>query len=465
MMASTRTTPSADPVLAPLAERVTGAMGRLHVPGVAVGVLHEGREHVAGFGVTNVEHPLPVDGDTLFQIGSTTKTVTATAALRLVEGGQLDLDAPVRTYLPELRLAEEGVAARVTPRHLFSHTAGWLGDYFDDLGNGDDALARIVDTMAELPQLTPLGAVWSYNNAGFYLAGRVIEVVAGKSYEDAVEELVLDPLGMTSSFFFPADVMTHRFAAGHIVREDDRPEVARPWPLPRAANPAGGLASTARDQLRYARFHLGDGTAPDGTRLLSPESMAEMQAPAVPAGSMAGAVGITWMVKDVGGTRLVRHGGATKGQLSAFVMAPGRGFAITVLTNANRGGELHTEVVKWALEHYLGVVEPAPEPLALSAAELAPYAGRYSAALSDAELSVRDGALTLQVIPKGGFPTRDSPPSGPTPPPVRLALLDGDGVVALDPPLKDSRGEFLRGPDGAIAWFRFGGRIAARQRQ
>lgn len=255
--------------------------------------------------------------------------------------------------------------------------------------------------------------------------------------------------------------MTYRFAVGHIV-QDERPEVARPWALPRTAHPAGSITSTVRDQLRYARFHLGDGTTADGTRLLAPETMALMQSPLVSAGSMAGSLGIAWMVKDVGGTRLVRHGGATKGQLSAFVMAPGRDFAITVLTNANRGGELHNEVVKWALRHYLGVVEAEPVPLELSAAELAPYAGRYTSALSDAELSMRDGALVLQVIPKGGFPTRESPP-GPTPPPVRLALLDEDRVVALDPPMKDSRGEFLRDGDGKIAWFRFGGRIAARQ--
>ena len=101
-----------DEVLRPLAERVTEAMARLRVPGVAVGLLLDGTEHTAGFGVTNVEHPLPVDADTLFQIGSTTKTATATLALQLAEAGRLDLDAPVRAYLPDLRLADEAVAAR-----------------------------------------------------------------------------------------------------------------------------------------------------------------------------------------------------------------------------------------------------------------------------------------------------------------------------------------------------------------
>ncbi len=101
-----------------LGELIEAEMARLHVPGVAVGVLHEGRAFYGGYGVTSVENPLPVEPDTLFQIGSTTKTYTGTAAMRLVEAGQLDLDAPVRTYLPDLRLADEAVAAGVTLRHL-----------------------------------------------------------------------------------------------------------------------------------------------------------------------------------------------------------------------------------------------------------------------------------------------------------------------------------------------------------
>ena len=440
---------------------IAAEMARLHVPGVAVGVLHEGREFCGGYGVTSVENPLPVDPDTLFQIGSTTKTYTGTAAMRLVEQGKLDLDAPVRTYLPDLRLSDEGVAAGVTLRHLLQHTAGWAGDYFADTGAGDDALAQMLGRLAELEQLTPLGETWSYNNAGFYLAGRVIEAVTGQTYEAAVKELIFDPLGMTMSYFFPHEVLTHRFAVGHTV-EEDVPKVVRRWALHRAVNPAGGITSTVKDQLVYARFHLGDGAAPDGARLLSPESMALMQSPLVPAGSLFGATGITWLVRDVGGVRTVRHGGTTNGQLSAFVLVPARGFALTVLTNANRGGELHGNVVKWALERYLGLADPAPEPLTPSAEELAAYAGRYTTLTSELTLTVGDDGLVLQATPKAGVLDKDAPPP-PAPPPTRLALLADERVVALDPPYKESRGEFLRGLDGRIAWFRFGGRVAKRE--
>src|SRR5918992_4006083 len=142
-------------------------MDEFGVPGVAVGLRHGEDEDYAGFGVTSVEHPLDVDGDTLFQIGSISKTFTATAAMSLVEQGRLDLDEPVRTYLPDLRLADAAAAAGATMRHLLSHTGGWVGDYFDTIGRGEDALAQMVERLDMLEEVTPLGETWSYNNAGF----------------------------------------------------------------------------------------------------------------------------------------------------------------------------------------------------------------------------------------------------------------------------------------------------------
>ena len=442
-----------------LGSYITDAMQQYHVPGVAVGVQHEGREYTAGFGVTNVKHPLPVDGDTLFQIGSTTKTFTATTAMRLVELSKLDLDTPVRHYLPDFRMADPDVTARVTTRHLLTHVGGWLGDYFDDLGNGDDALALYVARMAELPQLTPLGTVWSYNNAAFSLAGRVIEAVSGQTYEAALTDLVLKPLGLNDSFIMPTDVMTHRFASGHIVR-DEKPVIASPWPLARSAHAAGALASTAKDQLRYARFHMGDGSAENGTRVLKPESIQQMQTRITDA-SLGEVMGLSWFLRDADGTRIVRHGGATNGQLSAFLFAPARGFALTLLTNSDTGAELNRRVTSWALEQYQGIAEPAQPHLSSSEAELAPYAGQYTTRLNETDLYVRDGQLMMQLTPKGGFPFKDSPPN-PAPPPTRLAFIDTDRVVALDAPSTGVQGEFLRDPEGRIEWFRFGSRIKRR---
>ena len=113
-----------------LCEAAEELLERSGVPGASIGVEHDGAEDAAGFGATSIEHPLEVDAETLFQIGSITKTVTGTLALQLVEKGELDLDAPIRRYLPALRLADDDVAERVTMRHLLTHTGGWFGDYF-----------------------------------------------------------------------------------------------------------------------------------------------------------------------------------------------------------------------------------------------------------------------------------------------------------------------------------------------
>jgi len=440
---------------------ITAAMARLHVPGVAVGIFHEGECYTAGFGQTNINHPLPVDAATLFQIGSTTKTVTATIAMQLVEEGKVALDEPISTYLPELRLQDAAAQAGVTLRHLFTHTAGWLGDYFEDTGRGADAVERYVAGMAELPQLTPLGEVWSYNNAGFGLAGRVIEVVTGQSYEAVVKERIFAPLEMTISCFFAEEAMPHRVATGHLVGTDETPQIALPWALTRSTHPAGGIISNVQDQLRYAQFQLGDGTTANGQRLLTPATMALMQKPHASAGSMASSVGISWLLQEIGGEPIVGHGGATNGQISAFMLAPTRNFAITILTNANQGRTLNSEITTWAFEQFLGLKNPAPTLRSLAAADLAPFAGHYTAALSDVILTVEGDQLILQAKPAGGFPKKDTPPP-PAPPPAPIAFFADDRVMAVEGLQKGSRGEFLRDATGAITWFRWGGRIHRR---
>src|SRR5947208_12672151 len=106
----------------------------LGVPGAAIGIVHGDDEYTRSFGVTNVDHPLPVDETTAFMIGSITKTLTATAVMALVESVKTDLDVPVRQYIPDLELASEETAASVTLRHLLTHTAGWEGESVDDHG-------------------------------------------------------------------------------------------------------------------------------------------------------------------------------------------------------------------------------------------------------------------------------------------------------------------------------------------
>jgi CubicO group peptidase (beta-lactamase class C family) len=436
-------------------------MQRFGVPGVAVGVLSDAGENVTTYGITCIDNPLPVQPTTLFQIGSITKTITATAIMRLVEQGRVELEAPIRRYLPDFRLADEDVAERATLRHLVTHTGGWVGDDFSDTGTGDDALERYVAGLAQLPQLTPLGALFSYCNSGFAVLGRIVEVVCGQLYEDAVRELVLEPLEMRHSLFMPSWIMTYRFAIGHLspFGAEDEIRIARPWALTRASNSMGGLTTCIPDLLRYARFVLGRGPA----GFMSDELRLRMQSPLAPSGNDTDWVGVSWFLRDIGNTRVVEHSGGTHGQTSTFKFVPERGFALAILTNSQRGSELHSELSTHLLEQHLGVAVRAPMPLdEVAPARLAEYAGHYDARLQSLDVSVDDDRLKVRINRKGGFPYKGAPP-GPQPPPIHFACLSNDRIVGLEEPMRHARAEFVRDDQGRITWLRLGSRLAARQ--
>jgi CubicO group peptidase (beta-lactamase class C family) len=430
-------------------EVARSSMEELSVPGIALGILFYGEEEVAGLGVTSIENPLEVTPDTLFQIGSITKTFTATAVMRLVEQGHLALDDPVRRYLPELRLADADVAVRVTIRHLLIHTGGWEGDYFDDLGWGDDALARMIERLEEVPQLTPLGEVYAYNNAGFYLAGRVIEVVTGKTFERALRDLLLAPLALGNTWFFPDEVMTHRFCVGHDQDEQDETIVARPWAIGRAAHAAGGLISSVVDLLRYARFWIEGGDLP------ARASLEEMLSPQTSPGGEFDAVGLSWFMRTRDGVKVIGHGGGTKGQVSWLAIAPDEGFAYVALTNHIRGGTVAERAFDQATEVYLGFREPELQAVELPAGKVSEYLGRYESKMADVELARVTSGVEMRLTFKGGFPTPETPPP-PSPPPIPVAFSAEDAVFVPEGLYKGLRAQFLRDSQGRIEWFRMG---------
>ena len=451
-----------------LRSHVSALSDRLAVPGVAVGVAFDGEEHTAFHGVTSVEDPLPVDAGTRFQIGSTGKTYTATAILILVEEGRIDLNAPVRTYVPELRLKDDRVARDVTVLHLLNHTAGWDGDLFEETGEGDDALDLYVRRMATIEQVTPLGATASYNNASFALAGLVLEKATGKPYELVIRDLLLDPLGMRHSSFSAKEIMTHRFSVGHRRSRDGTIAVTRPWNTGRYGVPFGRmLSSNVADQLAWARFHLGDGTASDGTRLLSREQLQMMQQPTAscPGSALGDAVGIGWLLRDVDGTRVVAHGGDTAGQHSIFEMVPERRFAITSLTNCGPNGtEFNEQIMRWAFDVYLGIEVKDPEPVRLEDEALSVYAGRYETIAMIHDVTVADGGLVLvDTIRPEMLVLGEEAPGGA---PETLGILPGEGdrFVVTDGSARGERGSFSRSQDGSIDGMHVGGRYATRVR-
>ena len=425
-------------------------MKRLNVPGVAIGICHKGVEWTAGFGVTSIEHPLAITPDTLFQTGSISKTFTGTLLMMLTEQGKVDLDAPVRKYIKDFKLRDESVARKVTLRHLLTHTGGWVGDYFNDFGNGDDALDRMVKDIAKLPQIQPLGKIWSYNNAGFNIAARVIEVVTKQPYEQALQSMLLDPLGLNMTYLYPSDVLfTHRFVVGHY-RKNNQTLVARPWAIGRAGNSVGGVVSTVKDLLKYARFHMGA-----GNKIIKRKTLETMRAKQVSADGR-GDMGITWFIRYADDLTAYAHGGATHGQQAYFFYIPEKDFAMAILTNSDDGGIITAQTFGMALELYFDIKLKSPKPLE-NPQEPKEFGGRYQIGTNCFDLKAKGKHLICHHIPLGGFPTPATPP-GPALPPVRFAFYDKDKLIGLDEPLHGAFADIIRDAKGRVEYFRVEGR-------
>jgi CubicO group peptidase (beta-lactamase class C family) len=446
-----------------LASLAEARMKEYGVPGVALGVVHDGTASIRGLGVTNVEDPLPVTAHTVFPIASISKTFAATALMRLVEQGKVDLRAPVRTYLPEFRVRDESVSRDVTVWHLLTHLGGWEGQVSGP-DRGTETLANFVATITDLMQVAPPGAAWSYNNAGFSIAGRVIEAVTGTPINRAIRDLVFQPLGLEHAGTTAGDFITQRFAAGHATRTGS-PALLRPF-TPSSSVTAGGVGLCMTDLLAYARFHMGDGTASNGERVLQRESLELLRTPQRQKQSTDDDIGIGWHLRRVGPIRTASHGGTLGGHILLLEIVPERNFAIAILTNSNAGWRVIQDVERAALRSYLGatyapnqalahrgLVETLPlvEPLARQP-DPAPYIGTYMRPSNAYVVRAEGGRLFVQNRSNAGQPGTDRP----------VAFYGPDRVVVTDGPERGQSIEFVRDATGRVNWIRVVGRVAVR---
>jgi CubicO group peptidase (beta-lactamase class C family) len=439
------------------------------IPGVAVGVCVDGKEYFACDGVTSLENPLPVDTDTLFTLGSVTKTFTATTVMRLAAEGRLEMDAPARRYLPELRLADDRVARELAVSNLLNHTSGLDWGLLVDTGEGNDALATYVAKMAELKLLFSPGTRASYSQAGYNLAGRIVETVTGLTFEGAVGSLVLEPLRLAHTFFARDDVMTRRFAVGHDKGERGALRIARMWKGWRGDAPGAGLASSVSDLVRWARFHLGDGRTEDGFRLLPGIALHQMQDATTPlrGSNLGDAIGLGWFLRDVDGVRTIGHAGSASGQFAEILFVPERQFAIAVLSNAAPDGlPFNQAAVRWALQAALGVKDRDPEPLAFDHTRAREVIGAYENNVMTLTIGAAGSTLRLEVLMKPEIRAALSKQKAVPPDhaPFDMGLLPGDGdeFVITSGAFKGQRGFFTRDAAAAIVGVDLGGRLFER---
>jgi CubicO group peptidase (beta-lactamase class C family) len=454
---------AADPRLDALASLAEAKMKEYGVPGVALGIVVDGHVAIRGLGVTNVEDPLPVTPHTVFPIASISKTFAATAMMRLVEQGKVDLRAPVRTYLPDFRVRDEAASRDVTVWHLLTHLGGWEGQVSGP-DRGSETLKNFVASITDLMQVAPPAKAWSYNNAGFSIAGRIIEVVTGSSINRAMRDLVFQPLGLEHAGTTAGDFIVQRFAAGHSTR-DGRTSLQRPF-SPSSSVTAGGVGLCITDLLTYARFHMGDGTTEKGDRVLKRESLEQMRTPQLRKQGTDDEIGLAWHIRRVGPIRTFGHGGTLGGHILLLEIVPERNFAIAILTNANSGWRLIQDVEREALKSYLGatyalnqgiahrgLVEtlPSVEPLAKQP-DPAPYLGTYIRPNNSYVVRTEGGRLLVQDRSNSGGSGRES----------AVAFYGPDRVVVIDGPDRGQSIEFVRDDAGRVNWIRVVGRVAVR---
>ncbi|MFI9551106.1 serine hydrolase domain-containing protein [Nonomuraea endophytica] len=419
-----------------LRHRLPDLLAESQVPGAVVAICHGERTVDVAAGVLNTATGVETTADSIFQIGSITKVLTATLAMQLVDEGELDLDAPVRRYLPGFTIADERAAARITVRQLLSHVAGFEGDIFTDTGKGDDCVQKYVDVLCDVPQLFEPGEMFSYNNAGFCVLGRIIEVVRGAPFDACMRAHLFTPLGLTHAAGDPYEAILHRAAVGHIEPAPGAtPEPTPVWALARSNAPAGSmLAMRARDLLTFVRMHLRGGVGPHGDRVLSPESVAAMRVPQItqPDIDQGAAWGLGWELFDLSGDTVFGHDGNTVGQSAFLRVVPGQDVALALVTNGGSPKRVFRQIERRVLRELAGIEPPAtpmPDPALAPAPEAARYTGTYASSTSETTVSQdAQGRLWLERLPIGVTAELDELPYR-----TELVTWRGDTLIPVEP--------------------------------
>ena len=357
-------------------------------PGLSIGVVHNG-ELIwdKSYGFSDVDDSVPATSEALYRIASISKTFTATAILQLRDAGELELTDPIQDHLPWFQLdGEHSLPIRIW--HLLTHTSGLprepVGLNWSDLTM--PSRVAMIDRIGQQQPVFAPETEWKYSNLAFALAGEIVAAVSGQSWEEYIQENILDPLKMASTVVAPARSQS-MLATGYQRRALGEPRETRPWIDTAAVRPAANLASNVEDLARYVAFHLSD-----GDHVLSAASRSEMQR-------------VHWLLKswDQGwglGFRIVRkadydlvgHGGLLPGHRTDIAFAPKYELGIVVLTNATDGAP--TAYSDMAFDLLIPAIQQS-EMVGIDEidSELSRYVGTYSDANGEITVLIYKGGL------------------------------------------------------------------------
>ena len=348
-----------DKEIAALSAFLETGLKETRVPGVALGLVEDGKVVFAGgFGVKEIGGAAKPDADTLFMIASNTKALTTLMLAKLVDEGKMTWETPVTTLLPSFKLGNADITSRVLVKHLICACTGlprqdfeWLFQYKGV--TSEDALK----SLATMQPTTKFGEMFQYSNpmagAAGFAGGHVAfpSLDLGGAYDQAMASRVFTPLGMSSTTFDYAKALAGNHATSHSPDVDGKPSLAvmelnySIIPL----RPAGAGWSNIRDMLKYVQMELNEGTLPDGSRYIKKDTLLARRAPQVPIGKDT-TYGMGLMVDTEYGTPVVHHGGDMVGYHSDMMWLPDHNVGAVVLTNADPGWILRTQFRRKLLE-------------------------------------------------------------------------------------------------------------------
>jgi len=302
------------------------ALDRLHIPGAALGIVKGDRAvYVKGYGTSGPEGT-PVTPQTPFVLGSTSKSFTALAVMQLAEEGKIDLEAPVRDYLPDFRLADEAASEALLVKHLLEQTSG-LSTYDGRLGivEGDKSVDEHIRDLASVSPSMPVGSGFQYSNLNYNILGGIVQAVSGMPFDRYINERIFQPLEMNSSYASIDDATADRPAAGH------QPVFGFMTSTPQLAHEgtvaSGYLLSSAEDMTHYLIAQMNEGRYRNAS-VLSAEGVEQMHRPSASMGGGA-SYAMGWVVNE----NVVFHDGMTENTYSFMAMTEDYGFIL--LINAN----------------------------------------------------------------------------------------------------------------------------------
>lgn len=315
-------------------------MRRLKIPQISMAIV-EGDQivHQRGFGQDQQGYEPPTP-QTPFFIGSLTKSITALAVMQLVEGGKVELDAPVQDYLPWFRVADPQTSAQITVRSLLNQTSGLPTSSGEiqmaDFDDSPEATERQARELATLELTRPVGSAFEYSNANYNLLGLIIEAASGETYADYIQKHIFTPLKMNHSYTSLPEAQKNDLKTGYRYWFSV-PFKSANLPVPNGSLPSGQIISCSEDIGHYMIALLNRGRY-EGAQILSEEGIAEMQrgvADDIMLGMSLGKYGMGWFVDESEKSKLVWHSGTTPDFGAFIALLPEQKKGLVLLFNAN----------------------------------------------------------------------------------------------------------------------------------